>query len=206
MNNWADKWNERYRSETFAYGISPNEYFKKQIDELTPGRILLPADGEGRNGVYAATKGWTVCSFDISTEGKRKAELLAKNQNTTIEYHVCDPHQLNYPFESFDVLALIYAHFPGPIKSEFHQHLNKFLKPGGYIIFEAFSKEHLKYNSINEKVGGPKDLDTLFSVEEIINDFPGYDMIELCETEIELSEGSYHQGRGSVIRFFGKKL
>jgi hypothetical protein len=32
---------------------SSNLFFKQIIDTLPTGKILLPADGEGRNGVYA---------------------------------------------------------------------------------------------------------------------------------------------------------
>jgi hypothetical protein len=79
------------------------------------------------------------------------------------------------------------------------------LKPGGVIVFEAFSKSHIEYNSKNEKVGGPKELDMLFSIEEIKNDFPEYTMALLEEKEIELQEGLFHNGTGSVIRFVGRK-
>jgi len=59
----------------------------------------------------------------------------------------------------------------------------------------------------NEKIGGPKDLASLFSVEEIKADFPNYDFEELeeKEIEIELSEGHFYNGKGSVIRFVGRK-
>jgi len=73
------------------------------------------------------------------------------------------------------------------------------------VIFEAFSKKHLDYLARNEKVGGPKDIDSLFSIEEIKADFSEYEIIELAETEIFLHEGLYHNGYGSVIRFAGKK-
>ena len=51
-------WDTRYAEIDFAYGKTPNTFFKDSIDKLTPGKLLLPADGEGRNAVYAATKGW----------------------------------------------------------------------------------------------------------------------------------------------------
>lgn len=105
----------------------------------------------------------------------------------------------------FDAIALIYAHFPAAVKSQYHQSLSNFLKPGGLILFEAFSKKHLEYNTRNEQVGGPKDLASLFSIEEIRTDFPDYHSNMLKELEIELSEGLYHQGTGSVIRFVGRK-
>jgi hypothetical protein len=84
--------------------------------------------------------------------------------------------------------------------------LSTYLKKGGKVIFEAFSKKHIDYNTKNEKVGGPKDIDTLFSKEEIVNDFKEFEIIELSEKEVELNEGKYHIGKGSVIRFVGKKI
>ena len=83
--------------------------------------------------------------------------------------------------------------------------LSKYLRKGGVIIFEAFSKKHLAYNAKNEKVGGPKDIETLFSIEEMKSYFPDYHFIELEETEIELHEGIYHNGTGSVIRCVAQK-
>jgi hypothetical protein len=58
---------------------------------------------------------------------------------------------------------------------------------------------------MNEAVGGPKDIDMLFSLEEIKSDFLNYEIIELSEQEIELKEGLFHNGTGSVIRFLGRK-
>jgi hypothetical protein len=100
---------------------------------------------------------------------------------------------------------MIYAHFPATINSSCHHQLITYLKPGGIVIFEAFSKSHLKYNSANPKVGGPKDMDQLYSIKEIKKDFQDFEIIELIETEVELSEGNFHIGLGSVIRFIGKK-
>ncbi|MNL71536.1 hypothetical protein D3C87_1967000 [compost metagenome] len=54
-------------------------------------------------------------------------------------------------------------------------------------------------------MGGPKDIESLFSIEEIKADFPNYEIVELVEQEIELKEGLYHNGTGSVIRFIGRK-
>jgi len=79
------------------------------------------------------------------------------------------------------------------------------LRNGGVVIFEAFSKRHIDYVSKNENVGGPRDLESLFSIDEIKSDFTDYEIIELEEKEIELSEGLYHNGTGSVIRFVGQK-
>lgn len=206
MNNtWTDRWNDRYSSEEFAYGTAPNNYLKEQLQKLKPGAILFPAEGEGRNAVFAAQLGWKVSAFDISAEGKNKALKLAEANNVGIDYQVGELETLNYQPEQFDVIALIYAHFPAEIKSSIHKTLKVYLRKGGVIIFEAFSKKHLEYLAINDKVGGPKDIESLFSIEEIQSDFTDYQIIQLEEKEIELNEGLFHNGKGSVIRFVGTK-
>lgn len=206
MNNtWTDRWNDRYSSEEFAYGTAPNNYLKEQLEKLKTGSILFPAEGEGRNAVFAAQLGWRVSAFDISAEGKNKALKLAESNDVAIDYLVGELETLNYQEEQFDAIALIYAHFPAAIKSSIHKTLETYLRKGGIIIFEAFSKKHLEYLAINDKVGGPKDIESLFSIEEIQSDFPDYEIIQLEEKEIELNEGLFHNGKGSVIRFVGKK-
>jgi SAM-dependent methyltransferase len=198
---YQTKWDDRYRQPGFAYGKSPNHFFREQLSQLPPGSILMPADGEGRNGVYAATLGWQVTSTDLSTEGQTKALLLAKELHTDLTYLTGDLEDLSFPPASFDAIGLIYAHFLAEKKSPLHRQLNTYLKPGGIIIFEAFSKNHIA----NPQVGGPMEQDVLFSVEEIKNDFLNYEVLVLKEEEIELNEGVYHNGRGRVIRFMGRK-
>jgi len=202
---WTARWNERYSKNEFAYGEEPNNYLKEQLTKLSVGTILFPAEGEGRNAVYAATIGWTVSAFDISNEGKSKAIRLAEKNNVTIDYKVGELETLDFETEQFDAIALIYAHFPAKIKSLYHKTFDKYLKSNGTIIFESFSKKHIDYVTANENVGGPKDIESLFSIDEIKSDFPNYEIIELVEKEIELNEGLYHNGTGSVIRFIGRK-
>lgn len=202
---WTARWDDRYSNEEFAYGEEPNNYLKKQLAKLAVGSILFPAEGEGRNAVFAAKSGWNVSAFDISIEGKNKAVKLAKKNEVTIDYKVGELETLDFEPDQFDAIALIYAHFPADIKSYYHKALDKYLKKKGTIIFEAFSKKHIDYVTANEKIGGPKDIESLFSIEEIKADFPNYEIVELVEQEIELKEGLYHNGTGSVIRFIGRK-
>ncbi|WP_236973957.1 class I SAM-dependent methyltransferase [Membranihabitans maritimus] len=203
--NWLEKWNQRYSEKEFAFGVEPNIYFKSHVDKLPVGKILFPAEGEGRNAVYAAQSGWDVSAFDISFKGRKKAMELAKQRNVSLDYKVGELPELAFDNDTFDAIALIYAHFPTEIKSNYHQILSSLLKTGGTIIFEAFSKNHLEYRAKNPGVGGPSNFDSLFSKEEILKDFKGYEVMELGEEVIDLQEGKYHVGKGSVIRFVGRK-
>jgi len=202
---YKNMWDDRYKQPVYAYGKEPNLFFGEWLEKLKPGKILMPADGEGRNGVFAAKLRWKVTSFDLSEEAKAKALQLAKENNVVVDYVVGDLEQLKFEENSFDVIGLVYAHFGANKKSSIHQKLSSYLKPGGLIIFEAFSKSHLQLNAVNPKVGGPKDIDMLFSTTEIAADFKNYETLQLEEKEIVLDEGKYHIGKGSVIRFVGRK-
>jgi 2-polyprenyl-3-methyl-5-hydroxy-6-metoxy-1,4-benzoquinol methylase len=202
---WTARWDDRYSNEEFAYGTEPNNYLKEQLEKLEAGNILLAAEGEGRNAVFSAKQGWNVSAFDISSEGRVKALKLAEMNGVEIDYRVGELQSIDYKEGQFDAIALIYAHFPADIKSSIHKTLDLYLRKGGVVIFEAFSKKHLAYLAKDEKVGGPKEIDMLFSVEEIRSDFANYEVIELEEKEIELKEGLYHNGKGSVVRFVGRK-
>ena len=204
-NIWTDRWNERYSNEAYAYGLEPNDFLKQELEKISPAKILFPAEGEGRNALFAASLGWEVSAFDIAQEGKNKAMKLAQERGLSIDYQVGNLSELNYTPTQFDVIALVYAHFSAAIKSDLHKALSNLLKPRGIIIFEAFSKSHLNYIAKNEKVGGPKEFEMLFSIEEIQNDFPDYTIGLLEEKEIELREGLFHNGTGSVVRFVGTK-
>lgn len=205
-NSWLDMWDNRYSEEGYAYGTAPNAYLKEKLKPLSPGTILFPADGEGRNGVFAATQGWKVSAFDISTEGQKKALKLAEANHITIDYRVGELPTLNYQPEQFDAIALIFAHFPIAIRSKYHKLLSTYLCKGGFVIIEAFDKSHLEYRLKNPKVGGPGNSESLSSLEELKADFSNFEIIEAVEQEIELKEGNYHVGKGHVARFMARKI
>lgn len=205
-NKWKDKWDARYKDTEYAYGVQANEFLKAELASLKSGKILFPAEGEGRNAVFAAINKWDVFAFDISEEGRKKAQKLAQKNRTILNYQVGELPDLYYESESFDVIALIFAHFPAPIKSAYHKHLNRLLKKDGIIIFEAFSKKHLEYRTKKPQVGGPEDIESLFSEEELRNDFQGFQFLKIEETEVELNEGICHRGKGCVIHFVARKL
>ncbi len=195
-----DFWNERYATEEYAYGIEPNQYYKEQLENLVPGKILFPAEGEGRNAVHAAKKGWEVFAFDPSVEGKRKAEKLASENGVIINYQIAGYENIQYLSNSFDCLVLIFAHMHPLKRNNYHQKLISLLKPGGILILEGFSKNQISYNS-----GGPRDIDMLFSKEELQSDFASFSELSITETNYILDEGEFHQGTASVIRVFGIK-
>lgn len=195
-----DFWNDRYSQEQMVYGAEPNEYFREQLQRLKPGRLLLPAEGEGRNAVYAAQQGWQVTAFDFSETGYKKAMALAEQRGVTINYQVTGASQFTCEPESQDAVALIYAHFPPTLREEMHSKAISWLKPGGTVILEAFHPNQLGYSS-----GGPKDENMLYTAQLLQNDFNLLMIQQLDEMEKQLNEGPYHSGVGYVTRLVAKK-
>ncbi len=193
-------WNQRYAEPEYAYGTDPNVFFKSQLDLLRPGRLFLPAEGEGRNAVYAMLQGWEVIACDQSEEGMKKAEQLAARYSLSIDYRVAEFGEMILAPNYFNCVGLIYAHFPAEFRKLYHKKVFNTLKPGGTIILEGFSKEQLGKNS-----GGPKSLDLLFSEAELRAEFDGMSSLKITTEEVELAEGKYHRGAASVVRLVGVK-
>ncbi|MFC2129486.1 class I SAM-dependent methyltransferase [Bacteroidota bacterium] len=195
MNNM---WDQRYAVEDYVYGEKPNSFFKENLLKYPVGKLLLPAEGEGRNAVFAALSGWDVTAFDSSEVGKAKAEKLSKKHGVSISYLLASHEDVILEAKSFDMLALIYAH--SPFRQDIHKKILRYLKPGGTILIEGFSKEQIKYNT-----GGPGRIDMLFSKKEINSDFSSLAEVDIRIEEVELDEGEFHQGKASVLRMIGKK-
>ncbi len=195
-----DFWNERYSSKEFVYGEAPNQFVKQELAKLTPGKILFPAEGEGRNAVFAATLGWQVTAFDPSIEGKKKAKLLAKKNNVQIGYLIDNYENIDLEKGSFDCIVLVFAHTPTQKRKAVHQKLISYLKPGGTLLLEGFSKKQ-----IEKKSGGPQNLEMLFSKNELQDDFHSLSKIKITEAETQLNEGVFHRGSASTIRLIGTK-
>jgi ubiquinone/menaquinone biosynthesis C-methylase UbiE len=201
-----DFWEQRYGAKEFAYGVEPNVFFEKVILEYKlKGSILLPGEGEGRNAIFAAKNNLEVTCFDMSNKGKQKALKLARLNKVNINYLVGEFSEMDFEENSFDVIALIYAHFPSEVQSKYHQKISKWLKRDGVLILEGFSKKQLEINTANEQSFGPKNIEMLYTVEEIKNDFSTLETVLLSEGIIHLNEGIHHKGKASVIRYVGKK-
>ena len=196
----SDLWDQRYSAEEYAYGKKANVFFSSRLDPLPAGKILLPGEGEGRNAIYAASLGWKVDAFDLSSKGRAKALALAKEKGVEIDYRVCNLYEFDFSEMRYDAVGLFFFHLDPAGREYLHKQVIRSLKPGGYVILEAFHKEQLNRDS-----GGPKSPEMLLDESALAADFAGLET-QLLEKKITLlDEGLYHQGEASVIRYVGRK-
>ena len=104
-------WNERYARPESPLPLPANQFFKESIDQhVHSGRVFMLAEGEGRNAVYAASRGLEVHAFDISDAGRDKAMKLADDAGVTMHYQLGDFLTADLDDNSYDAVGLIYAH------------------------------------------------------------------------------------------------
>ncbi len=193
-------WNTRYAQDKYVYGEEPNIFFSEQLSKLKTGNLLLPAEGEGRNAVFAAKLGWLVDAFDFSISAKEKALKLADKYGVTINYEVLSILDFKDTKSTYDCIALTYVHLPDKVRNAFYKKLSNLLSSGGTLILEGFSKKQIENDS-----GGPKDISLLFSIDELKSVFNDLSISFLQEEDIQLNEGDYHKGEASVIRLLATK-
>ncbi|MGC6368033.1 MAG: class I SAM-dependent methyltransferase [Candidatus Marinamargulisbacteria bacterium] len=192
-------WDQRYQSSEYAYGESPNDYLKSQIKRFKKdAHILLPADGEGRNGVFLARQGFKVTTFDQSAVGCKKAELLAKKFDVDLSIH---HDSLNtFSFSAYDGIILCFFHLPPNDRVRLHHICQQALNPNGILVLNGFDVSQLPLSS-----GGPKDPAMLFTTDIIQNDFQQLSILELSHYSYMLNEGPFHQGAAELVGFVGQK-
>lgn len=194
-------WNARFAAEHYVYGDKPNAHLTAQADRLKAGgRVLVPGDGEGRNGVWLAGRGLEVLSVDASAVGLDKARKLAAARGLSVATEVADLATWQWPVAQFDAVVSVFLHLPPAVRRPVHGAMAAALKPGGIVVLEAFSPAQLAFAS-----GGPKDPSLLYRAEDLRQDFAGLRLLQLEETETVLDEGPFHQGRAAVVRMVAVK-
>jgi tellurite methyltransferase len=132
-NDLKSRWDRFYGKSQFMYGKKPAKFLAANYHVIPPhGKVLDIGMGEGRNGVFLATKGRQVTGIDISEVAVKKAELLAKEYGTKIKSIVADVEKYDFPPHSFDAIISFYY-----VDRKLLSRLMKWLKPGGYIFYEA---------------------------------------------------------------------
>jgi SAM-dependent methyltransferase len=188
-------WDERFAEAEPVYGEHPNDYLRAQTPRIAPGgKILVPGDGYGRNGIWLARQGFQVNTVDLSPVGVARARQSAQAAGLTMSIEQADLACWTWPVGRFEAVASIFLHLPPELRAQIHAQMLGTLKPGGLLIIEAFSSAQLRYSS-----GGPKQVELLYSAEVLRKDFFSADILELQQVETEIDEGRLHRGTAAVV-------
>ena len=143
--NDKTRWDSKYDTNKFIFGKRPIRFLVNNFHLLPKGRTLDIAMGEGRNGVYLATKGFDVIGVDISEKGLQKAHQLANELNTKIETRVVDLENYHLEKTAYDLVICTYY-----LQRDLFPQMMDAVKPGGIVLVETYNMDYLKYSQFNK--------------------------------------------------------
>ncbi|MGQ0810974.1 MAG: class I SAM-dependent methyltransferase [Nitrospiraceae bacterium] len=135
-----ERWDSKYSSDAYLFGKDPISFLTQNVHLLPQGKALDVAMGEGRNGVFLATKGFQVTGIDISEKGLQKAKTLAAERGVTITTQIVDLEQVQLEKSAYDVVLCTYY-----LQRSLFPQIKEALKSGGMVVVETYTMEHLKY-------------------------------------------------------------
>lgn len=198
------KWDRQYAEAGYIFGTEPNSFLAAEAHRFARrGRVLVPGDGEGRNGVWLAGQGYSVTSVEASAVGVEKARALAVERGVSLEILNNNLDAWDWPVSAFDGVAAIFVHFEPHVRQAMHRRMISALKPGGILLLEAFTPKHVENRKAGSRGGPPPEM--LYSAAVLREDFAGADIDVLREEEVTLDEGSRHKGRGHVVRVVARR-
>ena len=194
-------WNKRFSIEDYLFGADPAQALVKLEHYLIPqGDTLVIADGEGRNSVYLASRGFRVTASDSSTVANIKAKALAASQNVEVNYQVEDFFDIDWSAQQYDNIVGIFFQFIPPDKiKQVLMALRTAIKKGGTLLIHGYTPQQIELAT-----GGPKDVSLMYNKELFEDVFESVEILVNKEYQMQLSEGSGHKGQSALIDFVAK--
>ena len=196
----ATFWNDRFGSEGYVYGEAPNSFLAEVTPHIPKGPVLCLAEGEGRNAVHLALRGYHVTAVDQSEVGLAKAHRLAKARGVEVRTVIRDLQNHHITPGAWAGITAIFAHLPPILRRKVHAEAVLGLQPGGVFILEAYTPAQLARGT-----GGPKSPELLMTLTALREELAGLDLLIAREIERDVIEGKGHTGRGVVVQVLARR-
>lgn len=194
-------WDDRYAGESFFYGTAPNDFLREHEHLLPRGApSLCLAEGEGRNAVFLAQRGLSVTGVDGSAVGLAKAQRLASEKGVELRTITADLSVFDLGVARWGSIISIWCHLPVALRVQLRPRIVAALRPGGIFLLEHYHPKQLAY-----KTGGPPDPSMMSTLDELRQDFQGFEILHQLEGERVVQEGAGHHGLSYVTQFIAKK-
>ena len=199
----SEFWNARFDTEDYVFGREPAVFLREHAHHIPPGsRVLVPADGEGRNSVFLAQQGHEVHATDIAEHGIAKARKLAGEHGVEVAFHQVDVHEWDWPEAAYDAVAAVFIQFSPPqLRPRVFAGIERALRPGGVLLLHGYTTKQIEYGT-----GGPPRVEHLYTQELLRDAFAGWEIVRLEAYERELEEGSRHVGRSALIDLIARRV
>ncbi|MCB1054637.1 MAG: class I SAM-dependent methyltransferase [Acidobacteria bacterium] len=196
----GNAWDQRFSGDDYLYGTEPNDFLREHAQFLPPGRVLSLAEGEGRNGVFLAERGYRVVGADSSAVGLSKARRLAAERGVEIETHLVDLAELEIEPRAWQGVVSIFCHLPRPVRRRLYRQVVEGLAPGGVLLLEAYNPAQL-----GRGTGGPPVAELMVDLVSLREDLAGLELLHAVELERDIEEGRLHRGPSAVVQVVARR-
>lgn len=193
-------WEERYAESQFAYGTEPNDFVREVADRIPPGRVLCLGEGQGRNAVFLAQRGFDVTAMDQSRTGLARAAVLAAERGVRLTTIAADLEEFMIEPLAFSGIVSIFVHLPHSLRREVHSRVMNGLAVGGAYVLEQYGPEQSQYKS-----GGPEDPDRRPGLETLREELFRLELEIGREVVRNVVEGVYHNGLAATVQILGRR-
>ncbi len=199
--NPLERWNSRFAEPGYLFGEEPNNYLREAQAYLKPGRCLMVADGEGRNGVWLAQQNLRVDAFDFSDNAIRQAQALAQSRQVKVNFVCSDWQSFDWRPAHYDnVVGIFFQFAPPEERAALFAHMLSSLRPGGTLIIQDYTPRQLDFNT-----GGPGKLAHLYDEALMLDTFGHLDILGLRTYEANITEGTGHKGMSGLLGLTARK-
>jgi 2-polyprenyl-3-methyl-5-hydroxy-6-metoxy-1,4-benzoquinol methylase len=164
----ATDWDARYADRELVWSADPNRFVAEHTRDLTPGRALDVACGEGRNAIWLAEQGWQVTGIDFSGVALDKARRIAEQRGVTVDWVAADVTTHRPAEQAFDLVVLAYLQLPVGQLTDVHRAAAAAVAPNGTFLLVAHDRDNLERG-----VGGPGHAEVLTTVDQVVHDLDG---------------------------------
>jgi SAM-dependent methyltransferase len=198
--SWRDLWEARYAAEEYVFGVAPNDFLRERVDELPAGRALCLAEGEGRNAVFLAERGYEVHAVDLAAAGADKTRRLAADRGVTVNTVVADLAEFDLGHDQWHLIVAIFMHLPPNLRADVMRRVASALRPGGVFLMEAYTPDQ-----IGRGTGGPPVAELTVPLADITHELRPLELLHAVELEREVVEGSGHTGAAAVVQIIARR-
>lgn len=184
-----------YANEKCYWGLKPSKLVEEILKYKKSGSVLDLGCGEGRNALFLAKKGFDVTGIDISKEGIKKLERIAKEYNVKIKSFVQEIS--NFPCINYDIImSIVTLHFFE--KDEIGRLVEK--------IKNYTSENGLNIISVFTEKNPYKKFPYLFKQDELRNLYENWEILHYREFITPLKKRKNRLFRRSIAELIAKKI